>query len=591
MWQKLRDNKKAIIISLLILAHLWRFNQLPVSFHPDEKIYLVNAAVLSQFGTDLTGNWRPWQLRPFDGMFAELPSAIHALGFFISSDPFIAGRIFPLFLGLGAAWLLAILSSQLTGRRSSRWPVLLAALANPWLWQLTRTSFDPIFSLFFYLLGLVLMFSKSKWRWLAPLSLALGFYQYQGLKVIFLPIVLSTAFYHWWSTTKRKKSVMKYTAFVALTATALFSFYLLISLPKQTAASRVSGDTIFSEKFRTELGQAVGDERRIVLTNPFTNLFSNKLSVGYFQLWQKWVELIRLDYMFVSNDPSISGFSVWSHGLFYPIDILLMILGLTWIWRKKQNKLVGLLLFWLLLGSLPSFISTTNPWFIFRLSWLYVTMILLIGLGIERITLAPKSIKYGFSLIYFLLILNFGYQFFFRYPVYATNGNRLYERLVAEYLGRVDNSQPIRVITSEPKNQVNSFLLYNWPQLNKSEISTILENYRQENWQVGQIKFEHQCLSPDLLYSGETLLVFNDITWCDKVVTDEVMQKQFDQHRSISSILDAGEQVRIFNDQLCEYSLLARYPTVSQLNQFDLKKLSPDEFCAIWIQDLKTGGS
>ncbi len=55
---------------------------------------------------------------------------------------------------------------------------------------------------------------------------------------------------------------------------------------------------------------------------------------------------------------------------------------------------------------------------------------------------------------------------------------------------------------------------------------------------------------------------------------------------SISAVLDSGERMRIYGDQLCS-DLASTFVHVQSLAQLDLEEQTASEFCELWIKNLK----
>ena len=53
----------------------------------------------------------------------------------------------------------------------------------------------------------------------------------------------------------------------------------------------------------------------------------------------------------------------------------------------------------------------------------------------------------------------------------------------------------------------------------------------------------------------------------------------------IQAIQDSGTYFNIYNDKLCSGFNLNRYLRINNLNQFDFKKMTDEEFCQTWILD------
>jgi len=58
-------------------------------------------------------------------------------------------------------------------------------------------------------------------------------------------------------------------------------------------------------------------------------------------------------------------------------------------------------------------------------------------------------------------------------------------------------------------------------------------------------------------------------------------------YHGIYSILDSGQQVRIYFDPICDRQKLGGYPNITTLDQFAMEKMTDEEFCRNWIQYIK----
>jgi hypothetical protein len=55
---------------------------------------------------------------------------------------------------------------------------------------------------------------------------------------------------------------------------------------------------------------------------------------------------------------------------------------------------------------------------------------------------------------------------------------------------------------------------------------------------------------------------------------------------SISAVLDSGERMRIYGDELCA-DLASTFIHVQSLAQLNLEQQDQNEFCSLWIKNLK----
>jgi len=173
---------KLAIVSILIFTvalatRTILINQIPTSLSHDELNYVINALSLTITGTGKSGKWYPFSFTPVEPTLAELP-AIFIAPFMLFPFPNLVNARLPfIFMSLSLPFFIAFITWQLTKSRGSTYFSLTIALFNPWLWQNGRMAFDSIFSLWFYLFGMLIFLSTKKYWKLASLPLFfLGFY-------------------------------------------------------------------------------------------------------------------------------------------------------------------------------------------------------------------------------------------------------------------------------------------------------------------------------------------------------------------------------------------------------------------------------
>ncbi len=580
-WQKIAW---LLVFFLSAFFKIYQFDLFPAAFHPDEKIYLANAYALAKTGTDLSGNWQPWKIEPFHHMFAELPGVIYGLGFLLTDNPFVAGRIFPLLFGTTLPILIYLLVKKLLKSTDMAFWVFVVACFNPWLWQLSRWSFDSLFSVWFYLAGLLLLLSSKKsFQLLSIPILALGFFQYQGLKLIYPLIIIPPLIQKFTSHKKNRKNTL-YFSFLSVALLLVFISYLIFKLPNQKASERVSQNTIWGDEYQSEISQAVDTQRRMSLETPLKKIGANKVLSFYFDQTSKLADALDLHRIFVANEPAISGFSVWSHGLFYFIDFLLIFAGSYYLFNRKRS-VFWIFLFWFFIGLIPIQINNSNDWYIFRMSWSYLIMLMVIGVGFWSITKQKTLVKILLMVIYLFSIGNFCYQFYFRYPVYSANGVRLYQRVLADYLRRTASDKKILVLMQDVVGMRDALIVYLQPGATElAALKIVDEAHPEVNFRNFDIK--------DNCFNKKTDLAQYDTVIIDPIISEcKTAQDQPEllplvkelNNKGINSILDSGNQVKIINDNLCNNLPLSTYPNITKVDQFKIEKMSDEEFCLNWI--------
>jgi hypothetical protein len=584
-----------IAFTVSLILRFMFLNTLPPSLAHDEMYYAAEARSLAVAGTDLTGMWRPWELRPAHEMYAELPGTVMSAAAKIISSPFVAARATHAVFGSLLPFLLGGIMWQLTKNRFTAWGTLLITLFNPWMIQFSRMSFDALFSIFFYAAGIFVFLSMREWRrlWSLPLFV-LGFYQYQGLKLLLLPIIGTLALYIFsslWQKTLQKTWKKQRTEILTLgaivTFTSLFFLAHLWRLQTQAAASRLS-DTLWAEPVLEPL---VNTERRIGLDSPLAPLLSNKATVFAFQFINRSLEAFDPQFLFVSGESDQSGFSVYSHGVMYLIDLILIAAGIAALTRKKKAA-AALIGAWALLGPLPLALNANSTWTMFRASWTIFSLILLAGAGAGYVFQhAGRSLKVLLIAGYAFSVLWFGYQYAFRYPVYAVKDLHYAERLITSYISRLPTDTPVTVYTPSPRYLFESFLFYkglitaeNHPQIARA--------IQMEKYRLGNVRFSDGCLELEELRAGSRVITHVGQEPCEdeediSETEAEAIEDLLSDAVSIANPTDSGELYRIYNDTVCTEFSLSHFLHITSLNQFAAEKLSTQEFCQTWITDLR----
>jgi len=559
----------------------------PAMFSHDELHYISEAQSIAISGSDLTGTWRPWLLKPTSPLYAELPSTIMAVGSFLFSDTFLKARAVSIFLGVLLPVILGGIGWNLTGKRGVFWTTLLLSLINPWLFQFSRMSFDALLSVFFYSTGILgVLALPKKWRWSAIVAFALGFYQYQGLKIIFLPLVLLTLGYVIWRDWPEKarfsfSSIVKVfrTHFVdilviGIVSLAVFGWFIK-ELPSQSAGGRVNDILFFNDAF---LSQKVNNQRLLSLDNPLGKFSVNKATVIIQEFLIKYGQTYDPSQLFIRGESVRNPFSVWARGMFYPLDVLLLGAGVIALLRqKKWLKQSLLLLGFVVIAPLPVAVNSVDTWVMFRGSWMIPTFLLIMGIGayyfFEACHRWQRLVFVVVLAIYSLAVLSFADEYFYRYPIYSTKGTSFAERVVASYIHRLPPETKVVVLVDEARFVFQSYLVYN-NLITTENLPAIKQAMTSSVYTLGNVTFATDCLDSKQ-FEPNTIFINNSIN----VTCDQLPIKMTMPYSKIPSLIDNGSQFTIYNDQICDKYALRPYIHVTDRQYLDVESLSIVNFC------------
>lgn len=568
----------AFVFSLF--THLFQLNVLPAFITHDEVYYAVEAQTIALSATDIAGTWRPWYFTAASSLYAELPGTVIALGRWLGSNQLMAARISSAVIGAIFPFLLAAIATELLQKQKVFWFVWGVATFNPWVFQFSRMSFDALFSLFFYTLGLLLLLKlKDTYKWAAAIPFFVGFFQYQGLKLILLPILFTTVLFIWdrahRPTLKTRRTLIFSLLFLVLFSVGLFASFTL-RLRYQASSSRVA-DLIF---FKDDLLRSkVNDDRRLSLQSPINMLATNKMTALAQALLSQYVKAFDLGQLFVYGESFRNPFSVWTMGMFYTIDLVFILIGIGWLFSQQKTRALAILLVsWLLIAPLPVAINSIDAWLMFRAAWLIPTLLLLSGIGAFAVWSSPLQIlKVGAMSIYAFSILWFGYQYWYRYPLYSTKDKGFSERIMSSYVDRIGIDKQVKILANESWFVSQSYLYYR-NLIKKDRLPAIQQAFQQKKFQFENVEIDTRCFDTRNLGPNDVVITEASNTPCENHQPSKEVKQS-----AIASLMDSGSIYRIYNDQLCTQYNLRGYTQVNQRRLLDIDHLSNEEFCEAYF--------
>lgn len=595
------DRKTLFFISIILLVGIfirfYNIEKIPPFVPHDELGYFINAQALQISGTDITGMWNPLSLTPVTPTLAELTTHIIAPFYWLPISPILAGKLPFLLMSLILPFLIAGISYEFSRSKYVALFAYIFTMFNPWIWQIGRMPFDGYSSFFFYNFGAYVLLKLHHWKklWAIPL-LFIGFYQYQGHKIVFLLWVLAFFFYsirtnlhlnsNMVANIKKidSKSIVPQLIVMFFSIT-LFAFYLFVQLPSHKSKDRLN--SLFTPN-SIEIVEMVNEQRRLSFDSPLNKIFINKYSIWTGRIFERLTQTYGFQFLFLEGQVVNSSWSVWNHGIFYIIDSILIIFGFSYLLISKRYKFILFLGIFLSVLVIPSLISSDKSYF-FRSSLNISLLIFLCALGAECIRKKfPLWIKIIFILIYVLSILHFGYLYFVRYPVLASDRQFFSDRVLAEYLKRVPESQKVVVFSPEPEFTITTHVFFN-SLLNKHTIGKIQSAYTTQNFIFNNIEFTGNCLPANPSNFNELVISRHDIRNCGvdeaHVLTQKLESDTQDSSNplQIQAIKDSGKYFTIYNDQVCAGLEINPYLRIYKQEQFDFESMNDKEFCQTWL--------
>lgn len=571
---KARSIKGAVlllpIITLSLVLRLFWLDRIPSGISDDELDYVFTAKSIFLSGHDVTNTWHPLSLRtpPLEVPKAELPYAVIAP--IIGPMPFsLFWARFPFVLvGVILVVITSVLAKTLISPKAGYVAGIIAAI-NPWYIYFARTAFDAPMAVTWMYIGAYILFWQTGWRVLFSfIFFFLGFYSYIGLKVVFLPfiIILTIGAYVLKKTSKNLAPLIA----VLLLSVGLFSYFLTTA-----GSGKISGRfSELSTPNNVTIVEAVNTKRRLTIDNNFVHIASNKLTEYLHNRLEVYFNFFSPQYLFLHGDRR-SSFSLWEHGVLYPIDALFLFLGIVTLFATRKKVFVVLMLL-LLVAPLPSLVSNQGSTYSIRASLAFPIFVIITAAGITYAVQTLKRWKYigaaVLLIVYMLSTANFLYLYFYRNPVYNSEGFAVSQRIVSRYIDiALRHNQRIYILTDGTATLLRQYVFF-YNLLNKNTMTSVARVLSRsalayENIILGDCSILSSISNNDVIISGSS-------GYCGETKRN---------HVTIAQLADGGEIYQIYNDTVCSKYPLSTYPQIANIHDLLIEQMSDKKFCQTYI--------
>jgi hypothetical protein len=560
-------------------------DRFPIGITHDELNYIFSAKSLFLTHTFPSGTAPailPTSMENFTVTVAEVPAFlltpfVGPIGFSLFSS-----RVMGAFLSTAIAWALFLITRHLTKKKSLAFITLFLYAVNPWSFLMGRTVFEGNFFVAFFLWGFWVLIKNKGWKmfYAFPLFL-LGFFSYTGGQVAFFLFVIITLIYHYSENKdkKRNKNIV-YLVFTFL-ITVIFIGYFLIALHNQSFTVR--GKEIYLPT-RPEVAQTVDEKRKLSVSSSVNNLFINKATVFLGGFTDKYLNAFSVNNLFLKGEAR-AAFSLQEHGTFYLIDLFFIIIGLCFLFNLNKKAWV-LVLAIVLVSPLTSALNIVEYSYSQRAGLMYPFLIILAGIGVGTVIgLAKhegirKIVAVAIIGIYLLFLANLLHIYFYRFPVYASDGWFFQDRLLARYIHLTSEQYPdsrILVFSSEPKIVFEGYLFYT-NLYNKSSAKSVNTLMNRGEYSYNNVTFIDKCPT-EKPKEGEVIILDSSLG-CDRPPWMKDVVR-------ITRLKDVYENYLIYNDKLCNSLPLGKYVAQSAYANFAVEKESSDKFCLNWITKIQ----
>ncbi len=423
-----------VILFFAALLRFWKLDQVPVALFGDEIDAGYHAYSLVKTGRDYQGNFMPlhfhslaewrtplfiYSLVPSVAIFGVTPWGVR-----------LPAAIFGVLSILGLYLLLGLFTK---GNRHGQQVALVGAFVmaiSPWHVQYSRAGFEVtmlltfvIFALYFFLQSLD---NKGKLLWLGVTLLTFSPWIYSTAK-LFIPLLFIFLFLNY------KKEILalpKKAILHTVLAASLVGLPILYSTIFGGGTQRALYTSVFTDlTVESEVGYArsldsASHGGASLGTTPrfLDRLFHNKITFWYDRISGNYLGAFSTNFLFVEGDPNLRH-SPKGIGQFYRIEFFTLLAGLVFFFSGTTSKKTKyLLVFWLLVGVLPSALTRDGGNHATRLILILPPLIILITYGLFTFFDLLQSIKLKASLLSIYVIILFqqfvfyGHNYLVHYP-------------------------------------------------------------------------------------------------------------------------------------------------------------------------------
>lgn len=474
-----------IVIAALLLR-IYNISNNPPGVHADEADSGYNAYSILKTGKDFYGNFLPIQIIGFAQNYRNALSTYITVPFVAVFGLSVFSIRFPAVL-FGTIFVVAIfyLCKKLFTEKIALIAAALSAI-NPWAVHISRAYADHILSLDFFLGGLiVLLYARKELKKyiFAAIVLSLSFFSYHAPKIfipLFMPIFLiyARALY---------KLNVRYIIIFSVVVAGFFMCVLGLSIFSKGAAELGVVSVI-----NRDAARSIVDKERRVTTAPLrvSGFFHNKYLVYFKEISRNMGRMLSFNYLYLDGERNLTA-SVGDRGLFFPIELPFLLIGIFILFAKK-TKLGILLVLWLLISVIPGAI-TRNEMYTYRNIFLLPVVLILTSVGLNYI-LFPK--KKFISIIvaggFVVSFMAYYFHYFYDYPVFSRGWWAAEQKDALSYV--INNQSKYEHVYIQGGSDwplLYAFYAKTDPKLFQDSVAKLLMQNSKKSSKIGKVEFSN----------------------------------------------------------------------------------------------------
>lgn len=346
-----------LILFLAAFLRVYNLDQVPPGINRDEASIGYTAYSLLHTGKDEYARFLPISFQSFGDW--KLPVYIYetVLSVAIFGLNTFAVRIPSALAGIFLVILVYFLVKELFKDKTLALIAMLFTTISPWSIHLSRVESESNTAVLLVATAVLLLLkSFKKHQWLiipSAVFLALSFGTYAANYVFTTFLVLGLFFIY------RKEILSGRFGKVAVIIFILLSSFIWF---KTTGANvvKISGTGIFGDPSRVYTEIETPRNQHIVSQRILTQIFHNKFIYGLERFTQNYYNAFSPDFLFIHGGQN-HAHNILNFGNMYLVDAPFFLLGLIFLFSRKKNKSVYLILWWLFVAPLAPSITKDAP--------------------------------------------------------------------------------------------------------------------------------------------------------------------------------------------------------------------------------------
>lgn len=491
-----------IAIAIGLFVRVIDLENTPSGLHADEASFLLNAQSILETRKDEDNRFLPISLHSLIDPKPALYSYLQIPFVGLMGSSITASRLPAAIMGTISIAIIYLLMKEI-GKEELGLLMCFLLVISPWHIMVSRATQEVIMSFLFlisafYFANKFFQTDQKKWLLIFTISGLLSMYSYHSAK-IFLPVFILA-----WGTYLLIKDKIKLNQTLLIIAAVVFSGLISIGLQESTSRFDAIGllnDPAPPARIIKQIYGGTGIAPGLIL-----RFFYNKPTEYFRESVSEYLGYFDPDFLFISGGEP-KRYLVPFHGLFYLIEIPLLLLGLYVSASQKKRSVFVFFLLILLLAPLPAALTTQETPSIIRAFPMMLAMMYFIAEGILFLIRSKVSWKAPALVLLFLVycwqISYFTMQFFVQQKAYQPwYRNNPYSEIASKLTYLESDFEKI-LVTNDLRPLYTYFALEGLIEISALQEQPLVRN--EKVYQINKYEFnQRNCylgdLEPGVLY-------------------------------------------------------------------------------------------